>query len=101
MFAERLVGIVGGLHYPVPAGRIRVAGIDVQRRFGSGDGPLAPLDEADIERELDQLAAEKLLLIAVGGHDSSDQVIERIRARLPAAHRYLRVGEPLPFPGGP
>ena len=34
-----------------------------------------------------------LWIIAVGGHDSSDAVIERVRDAFGVAHRYLRVGE--------
>ena len=72
-------------------------GLDVQRLFGSGDGPLAPLNEVDVDNELAQLKAENLDLIAVGGHDSSDVVIERAKKQFGSAHRYLRVGEPISF----
>jgi metal-dependent hydrolase (beta-lactamase superfamily II) len=97
LFSQPIIGVVGGLHYPVPTGRIQFAGLDLQRVFGSGEGPLAPLSLVDVDDELALLEAEKLELIAIGGHDSSDAVIERVKQRFGNAHRYLRVGEPISF----
>lgn len=37
VFSQPIYGIVGGLHYPVPEGRMKLLGIDVQRRFASGN----------------------------------------------------------------
>ncbi len=95
VFPHPIAGILGGLHYPVPEGRLHLAGLDLQRLFGSGDGPLAPLTEANVDAELALLKNENLSLIAVGGHDSSDAVVERVKERFGSAHRYLRVGEPI------
>jgi metal-dependent hydrolase (beta-lactamase superfamily II) len=93
LFSEKIAGVVGGLHYPVPRGRLHAAGFDLQRRFGSGNGPLSPLTLDDVDADLALLESESPSLIAVGGHDTSDFVIERIRKRFGAAHRYVRVGE--------
>lgn len=91
-----LFGVVGGLHYPVPHGRGFIAGvIDVQRRLASGTSPLDPLDEADVDAELAMLGTRNVGLVSIGGHDSSDEAIERARARFGAAWRDLRVGEPI------
>ncbi len=85
---------MGGLHYPVPRGRLTLAGfIDGQRRLASGDGPLDPIDEDDIDRELSLLEQRNVGLVSIGGHDSSDEVIADARARFGAAYRDLRVGE--------
>lgn len=93
LFDTPLFGVVGGLHLPVPAGRITIGFFDAQRRFASGDGPFAPLDESDVDRHFDLLEARHLGLLSIGGHDSSDQVIEKARARFASAYRSLRVGE--------
>lgn len=94
VFDAPIYGVVGGLHYPVPRGRLTLAGfIDGQRRLASGDGPLDPIDEDDIDRELSLLEQRNVGLVSIGGHDSSDEVIADARARFGAAYRDLRVGE--------
>lgn len=96
VFDAPLYGIVGGLHYPVPEGRIFVGGVlDAQRRFGSGDGPYAPLSGEDVARELAMLEERHLGLVSIGGHDSSDEVIADARARFGEAYRDLLVGQPI------
>ena len=92
-FSEPLYGIVGGLHFPVPSGRITIGPINGQRRFASGEGLLQPLTMADVRDHLEVLKSRNLGVIAVGGHDTSDEVIEIIREEFGQAHRYVRVGE--------
>lgn len=93
VFDQPLYGIVGGLHLPVPAGRIPVGPLDGQRHFASGEGLFKPLEMADVEALMAMLKERDLGLIAVGGHDSSDEVIEYVREQFGPAHHYLRVGE--------
>lgn len=95
VFEVPLYGIVGGLHYPVPEGRMSMFGIDVQRRFASGIGPLAPIDAEDVEADIELLKRRDLGMVAVGGHDSSDEAIARFREAFGAAYRELAVGEPI------
>ena len=93
VFQEPLYGIIGGLHFPVPEGRIHIGPLDVQRQLASGDGVFRPLDMPEVERQLALLQERDLGIIAVSGHDSSDEVIERVRREFGKAHRYIRVGE--------
>ena len=95
VFDPALYGVVGGLHLPVPEGRIRMMGIDVQRQLASGDGLFSPLVMADVEADLERLRARDLGLVAVGGHDSSDAVIALFAAEFGERYRYVRVGEPI------
>ena len=92
-YSEPLYGIVGGLHFPVPEGRIMLGPMDVQRRLASGDGLFSPLAMDEVERQIAMLKKLELGVIAVSAHDSSDEVIERVREEFGAAHRYVRVGE--------
>jgi metal-dependent hydrolase (beta-lactamase superfamily II) len=94
-FDEPLYGVIGGLHYPVPRGRMFMRGIDIQRRLGSGSGPLSPLTEADVRSDIALLARHEIGFVAVGGHDSSDEAIGWFRDRFGEASHALRVGEPL------
>jgi metal-dependent hydrolase (beta-lactamase superfamily II) len=91
-FSEPLYGIVGGLHFPVPEGRIKVGPLDVQR-LNASEWVFNPISMEEVEREVAMLKKRNLGLIAVSAHDSSDEVIELIRREFGEAHRYVRVGE--------
>lgn len=93
LFSEPVYGIVGGLHYPVPEGRGRLLGLDVQRLLASGEGPLDPLSEAQVREEIALLKQHSPGLVGLSGHDSSDEVIEWFREAFGPAHRNVRVGE--------
>lgn len=92
-FSEPLYGIVGGLHFTVPEGRIKFGPLDVQRHLASGSGVFNPISMEEVEQEIAMLKKRNLGLIAVSAHDSSDEVIELIRREFGEAHRYVRVGE--------
>lgn len=100
IFSAPLHGVVGGLHYPVPEGRLLLGGIvDAQRRFGSGTGPLDPLTSQDIDSDFQLLESRAVGLVSIGGHDSSDEVIAKARDRFGTAWRDLRVGEAIVVEG--
>jgi metal-dependent hydrolase (beta-lactamase superfamily II) len=92
-FDEPLYGIVGGLHYPVPDGRMEVLGLNVQRLAASGDGIFALITMEAVEEQMSALRARNLGLIGVGGHDSSDEVIAMFAESFGDAYRFIRVGE--------
>jgi metal-dependent hydrolase (beta-lactamase superfamily II) len=92
-YSEPLYGVVGGLHFPVPEGRIILGPLDVQRRLASGDGLFSPLTMEEVDRQIAMLQQLNLGLIAVSAHDSSDETIEKVREVFGDAHRYLRIGE--------
>lgn len=93
VFSEPLYAVVGGLHFPVPEGRMMIGPLDVQRRLASGEGLFNPLEMDEVRRQIAMLKSRKLGLIAVSAHDSSDEVIELVRQAFGDAHRYIRVGE--------
>jgi len=92
-FSEPLFAVVGGLHFPVPEGRLMFGPIDVQRRLASGEGLFNPLGMEEVRRQIAMLKKRNLGVIAVSAHDSSDEVIEMVREEFGEAHRYIRVGE--------
>lgn len=91
LFDEPLYGVIGGLHYPVPRGRMISGGQDLQRwaTYGTGPGPTAD----DVQREIDALAARRPHWVALSPHDSSDEMIEAFRRSFGARYHDLRVGE--------
>ena len=94
-YQEPLYAVIGGIHFPVPEGRIRLGPVDAQRYLASGDGVFNPLTQEEVDRQLAMLEQRDLGLIAVSSHDSSDEVIARVRDKFGDAHRYLRAGEEL------
>ena len=95
VFSEPLYGIVGGLHFPVPEGRMKLLGLNAQRIFASGSGMFSPIAMDDIRERMNELRRRNLGLIGVGGHDSSDEVIAMFSATFGDSYRHVRVGEPI------
>ncbi len=93
VFEPPVWGVVGGLHYPVPHGRVRMRGIDAQRLMASGSGPWHPITRQEVLEELNTLAALRPGLVALSAHDSSDDAISWVDELFGAAARRLRVGE--------
>lgn len=95
VFDSPIYGIVGGLHYPVPDGRITKVGFNLQRFAASGDGPLEPITADQIDDELRLLEERDLGVVGIGGHDSSDAVIADVARRFGAAAVRVEVGRPI------
>jgi metal-dependent hydrolase (beta-lactamase superfamily II) len=93
VFSEPVLGLVGGLHYPVPKGRAVVLGVPLQKLVASGNGPFSPVTLEEVSANIDLLRQLKLDLVGLSGHDSSDQVIGEFRAAFGPAYREVRVGE--------
>ena len=74
VFGRPIRAIIGDLHYPVPEGRLRMAGIDAQRWLASGDGPLSPIGQTDVEVFEGWASASGTDLFLVG-HDTHDTVL--------------------------
>jgi len=91
LFDEPIYGLIGGLHYPIPGGRWRMNGVDVQRwaSYGTGAGPSAE----DVQREIDLLDGKRLQWVSLSPHDSSDEMIGAFRKTFGERYHDLRVGE--------
>ncbi|MFW2388780.1 MAG: MBL fold metallo-hydrolase [Polyangiales bacterium] len=92
-FDAPLYGIVGGLHFPVPDGRLEILGLNAQRIFASGEGMFVPMTMDDVRTDLAELQERELGLVGVGGHDSSDEVITMFAQTFGRAYRHVRVGK--------
>tara|TARA_B100001939_G_scaffold241968_1_gene209395 strand:+ start:53218 stop:54369 length:1152 start_codon:yes stop_codon:yes gene_type:complete len=92
-FSQPIYGIVGDLHLPVPDGRMNPLGINGQRIFASGEGPLHPLSEPGVRADLEKLKKLNPGLVALGTHDSSDDVVRIFAEEFGERYRFVRVGE--------
>jgi 7,8-dihydropterin-6-yl-methyl-4-(beta-D-ribofuranosyl)aminobenzene 5'-phosphate synthase len=90
LFKEPLYGIVGGLHYPVPRGRISQCGVDLQNLvvFGLTHKP----GRAQVQAHIHQLAQRNPQWVSVSAHDSSDETIKEFHHVFGARYHDLRVG---------
>lgn len=93
VFDEPIYGLVGDLHYPVPQGRLELLGINLQRIFASGEGPLYPIEQATIDHEIELLKSIQPSVVALGTHDTSDQVIADFRQTFGSRYHDVLVGE--------
>ncbi len=93
LFDLPIYGVVGDLHYPLPQGRLEMLGINLQHRMASGSGPLVPMTPAEIEADLLLLAGMNLGVVALGGHDTSDEVIARAQQLFGQHYHQVRVGD--------
>jgi len=95
LFDVPVYAIIGDLHYPVPEGRLQPLGINLQRLLASGEGPLSPLQMADVMADLSRLEGLPLGMVGLGGHDTSDEVIALFSQRFGERYRAGRVGDPI------
>jgi metal-dependent hydrolase (beta-lactamase superfamily II) len=93
-FSVPLIGLIGDVHYPHPSGRLNIAGVDVQRRLASGDGLWDPISLERIQHEMDELNAQ-LEFVALGAHDTSDEVLQLFASRFGARFQAAVAGEPI------
>lgn len=95
-FDDPIYAIIGDLHYPVPHGRLYMAGIDAQRRLASGNGIFAPINQTTVENEID-LLSRNLAFLALGGHDTHDAVFDQFEAEMGERFMRVKVGTPILF----
>lgn len=94
-FNVPLYGIVGDLHYPVPSGRRTFMGLNLQRLLASGAGITQPITLEQIQAEMDLLERSNIQLLGIGGHDSSDEVIDLFVKRFGPRYQHVLVGNPI------
>ena len=91
-FDQPIYAMVGDFHFPVPKGRLSFFGVDAQRYLASGDGPLAPVGWREVDAFANWASANDVQLV-LGGHDTSDDVLNALAARPDITFMPLRVGE--------
>ncbi|MFO7557675.1 MAG: hypothetical protein R6X10_02505 [Desulfobacterales bacterium] len=92
IFSEPIYGIIGGLHYPVPDGRIRKFGLDVQP-IVSTESPFRGITMEHVMTDIEELKTRKPSIVSLSAHDSSDEAIKKFREAFGTAYRELRVGD--------
>lgn len=89
LFDEPLYGVVGGLHFPVTASRMRHG---VQKVIGTGKLPWRPIDEADVRAAVGLLQGAEPSLVAISAHDSCDWTLAAFKDAFGDRYREVVVG---------
>lgn len=92
VFNEPIYAIIGDLHYPYPSGRLEMMGVDVQRRFASGNGLFDPIELSDIKKDIELLNAT-LQVLAMGSHDTDDFVLNLFEEDFSGRFEKVMVGK--------
>lgn len=90
---EKIYAFVGGFHLPVRQGRMRKAGIDMQRIIGTGMAPWQQPGEEELSRTaslLNEIKPERILL---SPHDSSDFALNFLSSKLTARTEVIKSGD--------
>lgn len=93
VFRLPLFGLVGGLHYPVSAGRDTMMGIGIEKFVGTGKLPWRPITMDEVLKDIQFLKARNPKVVAISAHDSCDASLAAFRDSFGGAYRELRVGE--------
>jgi 7,8-dihydropterin-6-yl-methyl-4-(beta-D-ribofuranosyl)aminobenzene 5'-phosphate synthase len=93
LFNEPIYAIIGGLHFPVKGGRGNIGPVNIQYIVGADRAPWNGLNEQDVEIAIKMIQNEKVSVISVSSHDSSDWSLEKFKQAFPNIWRDLKVGK--------
>lgn len=95
IFEEPIYGIIGGLHFPVPDGRLMLGPINLQSLVGCDRPPWNGINEQDVERAISAMKKVDPRFVALSPHDSSDWSLQQFKDAFGDRYHALKVGEPL------
>lgn len=92
LFDEPIYAVIGGLHYPVHGGRIKLGPINIQRIVGSDQPPWRGLSEKDVQSAITAIKRISPEIVSLSPHDSSDWSIDQFRRAFGDKYTDLKVG---------
>ncbi|HON79825.1 MAG TPA: MBL fold metallo-hydrolase [Spirochaetota bacterium] len=92
LFDEPIYGIIGGLHFPVPDGRVMAGPLNIQNMFGNDRAPWNPINEDETMHAIQAIREIKPKLVSLSAHDSSDWAVEKFKEAFPQQYVDLLVG---------
>lgn len=93
LFDEPIYAIIGGLHYPVHGGRIKLGPINLQHIVGSDKPPWRGLSEKDVQSAITAMNRVSPQIVSLSPHDSSDWSIDQFRQAFGDRYVDLKVGK--------
>ncbi|MBN1531779.1 MAG: MBL fold metallo-hydrolase [Spirochaetes bacterium] len=95
LFDQPIYAVIGGLHFPVKGGRGNLGPINVQYIVGADRAPWRGLDEADVDHAIEAIRKERISILSLSPHDSSDWSLERFHRAFQNEWVDLKVGKEL------
>lgn len=93
LFNEPIYAIIGGLHFPVNGGRGNIGPLNIQYIVGADRAPWNGLNEKDVDIAISAVQKEKVSVISLSPHDSSDWSLEKFRKAFPKEWIDLKAGK--------
>ena len=90
LFDIPLYAIIGGLHYPVTASRMKY---NVQRMFGTGKLPWRWITKDEVKMSMAYLLGEDFRIVGLSAHDSCDWTLGLFRETFGERFRDVVVGK--------
>jgi 7,8-dihydropterin-6-yl-methyl-4-(beta-D-ribofuranosyl)aminobenzene 5'-phosphate synthase len=92
MHDDPIYAVIGGLHFPITAGRDTWAGIHGQMLLGTGYPVWRRIREEDLDLAADAINRAGAKRVLLSPHDTCDYGLERFRERLDAEVTVLEAG---------
>ena len=89
---EPIHAVIGGFHFPVTGGRLRLPGWDAQTMLGTGKPPWQRITDEDLTAAIQALREAAPRRVLLSAHDSCDHALERFSSELDAEVELLRAG---------
>jgi len=93
IFNEPIYAIIGGLHFPMKGGRGNIGPFNIQYIVGADRPPWKGLNEQDLDSAVRAIQKEKIPVISLSPHDSSDWSIEQFKKAFPKEWIDLKAGK--------
>jgi len=93
VFHEPIYAIIGGLHFPVHGGRGNIGPVNIQYIVGADRAPWHGLTEQDVNNSIRAIEKEKVSVVSLSPHDSSDWSLEQFRKAFPKSWIDLKAGK--------
>ncbi len=90
LFEEPIYGVIGGLHYPVEASRMK---LNMQRLVGTGKLPWQRITQSEVNQAITQLDQTNLKVVGLSAHDSCDWAVNAFKAYFRDRYIDISVGK--------
>ncbi|VVS93278.1 MBL fold metallo-hydrolase [Desulfoluna spongiiphila] len=101
LFPHPVFAVIGGLHFPIHEGRIKVGPVNIQKLVGSDRMPWNGLTEADVQKGIEAIKTTGATAVGLSPHDSCDWSLDRFRDAFGEAYTEVQVGRPITLAGHP